>query len=71
MTNPDIVQCEDEAVKEFYEIVWEMYNAENDLGETVLFLNPDVMYEGEKTDEGDYKDRFYTLWNDDKFMDTH
>lgn len=71
MTNPDIVQCEDEAVKEFYEIVWEMYNAENDLGETVLFLNPDVMHEGEKTDEGDYKDRFYTLWNDDKFMDTH
>lgn len=71
MTNPDIVQCEDAAVQEFYKIVWDMYNTKNDLGETVLFLNPDIMHEGEKTEEGDYKDRFYTLWNDDNYMDTH
>ena len=71
MTNPDIVQCEDTAVQEFYKIVWDMYNTKNDLGETVLFLNPDIMHEGEKTEEGDYKDRFYTLWNDDNYMDTH
>lgn len=66
ITDPDISQFNADAVKKRYPIVWDMYSTINDKEETVLFLNPDIIHEG-----GDFtKDRVYTMWNDDEFMET-
>lgn len=65
LADPDKVQFNSNMVKKRYPIVWDMYNTINNKNETVLFLNPDIIHEGEDFT----RDRVYTMWNSDEFME--
>lgn len=52
-------------IKRKYPIIDQLYHQKNDLGEDVLFLDPNHHYEGTETSQGTHKWRTYLLGNAD------